>query len=89
MNYCRWLISSRLENVFYPAEDKHIHHFGGSFNAKLGYICHIRRGENTWSCEKIAKGGGGGALMNELFCLCPRVPVPLYSFILTKKMFFY
>lgn len=59
MNYCRWLISSRLENVFYPAEDKHIHHFGGSFNAKLGYICHIRRGENTWSCEKIAKGGGG------------------------------
>lgn len=44
MNYCRWLISYRVENVVYPAEDKHIHHFGGSFNAKLGYICHIRRG---------------------------------------------
>lgn len=56
MSYCRWLISYRVENVVYSAEDKHIHHFGGSFNAKLGYICHIRRRKTHGPVKKLLKG---------------------------------
>lgn len=43
--------------MVYPPEDKHIYHFYGSFNAKLGHIRGIRGSKRTVTdCDNIAKG---------------------------------
>lgn len=42
--------------MVYPPEDKHIYHFYGSFNAKLGHICYIMRGKCTVTVTMLLKG---------------------------------
>lgn len=74
MNYCSWLISYRVENVVYPAEDKHIHHFRRSFNAKLDYKRHIRSGVETYGPAKTR----GRALIIGACLLQPPCPHVLY-----------